>query len=393
MSSPTIPTAAEDPSLYANRDGQVISASVTLLVLPTVFVALRVMSRYMSGAGFWWDDMTVVLGMMLSWGPNIINILASHHSLGHHTAVLSQATLMSFYQHLYAFEILYSLGIACVKFSVILFQYRIFPIVSFRRIISACGAFVLAFEVASTVVFILECTPVHDFWVALGGYLAPELGGRCINLVKFLLVNGSINTVTDFALLLTPLPVLWRLRASTLQKYILTGIFISGLVVTAVSMVRLVVIARYHGDDVTYDFVPTCIWTAAEPSIAVVSACLPSLRPLFVRVVWGRAQRPIVEQDDYFGPSNHITPTWRSGSKAHDRCFNRLPDSGKVTLGSWTNNVAVYGGKGVQETEEEILELGSPREDEMETPMNRIRAKTTVVLTISERVDWQDDLF
>lgn len=47
----------------------------------------------------------------------------------------------------------------------------------------------------------------------------------------------------------------------------------------------------------------------------------------------------------------------------------------------------------MQETEEEILELGSPREDEMETPMNRIRAKTTVVLTISERVDWQDDLF
>lgn len=47
----------------------------------------------------------------------------------------------------------------------------------------------------------------------------------------------------------------------------------------------------------------------------------------------------------------------------------------------------------MQETEEEILELGSPREDEIETPMNRIRAKTTVVLTISERVDWQDDLF
>ena len=47
----------------------------------------------------------------------------------------------------------------------------------------------------------------------------------------------------------------------------------------------------------------------------------------------------------------------------------------------------------MQETEEEILELGSPREDEMETPVNRIRAKTTVVLTISERVDWQDDLF
>ena len=43
-------------------------------------------------------------------------------------------------------------------------------------------------------------------------------------------------------------------------------------------------------------------------------------------------------------------------------------------------------------TGEESLELGSPRE-EMETPMNRIRAKTTVVMTVSQRVDWQKDLF
>lgn len=225
----SIPTPAEDPALYTNRDGQVISASVTLLVLPTVFVALRVVSRCISGAGFWWDDLTVVLGMMFSWGPNIVNILASHRSLGRHTAALSDATRASFYKHLYAFEVLYSLGIATVKLSVILFQYRIFPVLSFRRIISACGAFVVAFETASTIVFIFECTPIRDFWVALGGYLAPELGGRCIDFIKFLLVNGSINTVTDFALLLLPLPILWRLRASTLQKCILTGIFITGL--------------------------------------------------------------------------------------------------------------------------------------------------------------------
>lgn len=45
--------------------------------------------------------------------------------------------------------------------------------------------------------------------------------------------------------------------------------------------------------------------------------------------------------------------------------------------------------------EENIVELGSPHEEELEqeTPMNRIRAKTTVVLTVSDRVEWQDDLF
>ena len=146
---------------------------------------------------------------------------------------------------------------------------------------------------------------------------------------------------------------------------------------------------QYQSDD----FVPTCIWTAAEPSIAVVSACLPSLRPLFVRVVWNGAQRPKPQQDDYFGSPRALTSTWRSGSNAHDRSFNRLHESGKSIHGSWTNGVAVYGGKGSPGAEEEILELNGHPEEEIETPMNRIRAKTTVVLTISERVDWQDDLF
>ena len=104
------------------------------------------------------------------------------------------------------------------------------------------------------------------------------------------------------------------------------------------------------------------------------------------------AKNPYAEQDGSLNPSSRPTFRWRSGRKTDDRSFNRLPDSGNIKIGSWTNNVAVYGGKSAQGTGEESLELESPRE-ELETPMNRIRAKTTVVLTVSQRVDWQKDLF
>lgn len=76
----------------------------------------------------------------------------------------------------------------------------------------------------------------------------------------------------------------------------------------------------------------------------------------------------------------------------HNHSFNRLPEAGKSRSRSVSNGVTIYGGKGM---EENIVELGSPHEEELEqeTPMNRIRAKTTVVLTVSDRVEWQDDLF
>ena len=72
---------------------------------------------------------------ILSWGPNINNILgmnrlsawlnisltlliASHDSLGHHQEETTFSMDTVFMKHLYAFEILYSLGMTCVKLSV-----------------------------------------------------------------------------------------------------------------------------------------------------------------------------------------------------------------------------------------------------------------------------------
>ena len=59
--------------------------------------------------------------------------------------------------------------------------------------------------------------------------------------------------------------------------------------------------------------------------------------------------------------------------------------------------MAIYGGKGIGKdgVQEEVMEMGGEedREEEVETPVNRIRAKTTVVWTVSERVNWRDDLF
>ena len=99
---------------------------------------------------------------------------------------------------------------------------------------------------------------------------------------------------------------------------------------------------------------------------------------------------PSPEEGRYFSSSEIKTSKLRGASKVYDRSFYRIPDSGK---GTWSSDVAVYGGRRIHGAEEEVVELSSPREEEVDTPINRIRAKTTVTLTISERVDWRDRLF
>lgn len=85
-----------------------------------------------------------------------------------------------------------------VKFSIILFQYRIFPIVQYRRILQLWAVFTACLVLSSVLVCIFQCIPVSGFWTTFAGTIP---GARCINVIKFFLIAGGINAATDFILL------------------------------------------------------------------------------------------------------------------------------------------------------------------------------------------------
>ena len=117
-----------------------------------------------------------------------------------------------------------------------------------------------------------------------------------------LLIPGIVNAVLDFLIVAIPLPLLWRLRTDTYQKWVLTGIFAcAGLYVQKtffhafmllasetgldihllmkfsvcfISIIRLVVVARLHDFDVTWNYVNAAIWSAAEPCVSTFVAML-----------------------------------------------------------------------------------------------------------------------
>ena len=143
---------------------------------------------------------------------------------------------------------------------------------------------------------------------------------------------------------------------------------------------------NYNTDDLNSE----AIWTAAEPSIAVVCACLPSLRPLFVRLLPSHAYRPRTIRDSV--SRQDLTSSWRSDKIKSFRgsSLEKSRESSGIQGKPWpwrANQVTVFGGRelGVEDCELE--------DNASVVPENRIRAKTTVVLTISDRIEWQDDLF
>ena len=85
----------------------------------------------------------------------------------------------------------------------------------------------------------------------------------------------------DVAILVLPLPWLWKLKVHRSQKVALFGVFLLGGFVTVVGALRLATIAEHQKtQDFTYDFLDLGVWTTLEMNLGIVGACLPTMGPL-----------------------------------------------------------------------------------------------------------------
>jgi hypothetical protein len=121
-----------------------------------------------------------------------------------------------------AVQILYFINASFTRASILLLFHRIFGIVKgFRWALGMTGFLVIGYFIACVIAAIAGCSPVAKFWDT-------SLPGHCINEVAFFRWNGVANLILDFLVLCLPLPMAWRVKSTTRQEWILTGIFLLG---------------------------------------------------------------------------------------------------------------------------------------------------------------------
>ena len=64
MATDAPPVGQPGFNLHADQQGRIVGSMITLLILSTAFVMLRMLSRKLSKAGFWLDDYLVVLALV-----------------------------------------------------------------------------------------------------------------------------------------------------------------------------------------------------------------------------------------------------------------------------------------------------------------------------------------
>jgi hypothetical protein len=109
-----------------------------------------------------------------------------------------------------------------VKLSLLLFYLQISPATAFRMAVIGLVVVVIGYSLASAFVVVFSCYPVSKSWDIT------IIGGYCVNLPVFYIANLSLNSVTDFAVLILPIPMLWNVRMPFRQKVAVTAIFMTG---------------------------------------------------------------------------------------------------------------------------------------------------------------------
>ncbi|KAF5020905.1 hypothetical protein F66182_7057 [Fusarium sp. NRRL 66182] len=169
-------------------------------------------------------------------------------------------------------------AVLATKSSILLFYWRVFTgnALSFR-IYFWFGAFLVgSYPIYFMITMGFCCSPLPHYWTRFKG-----TEGTCINVGRFFVILATINFVTDVILLAIPVPKILELHMNKDKKIAVCAIFALGGFVCIASAVRVYYLDLFSkATDTTWMMGPVAIWSSVEPSIGILSACLPSLKPL-----------------------------------------------------------------------------------------------------------------
>jgi fucose permease len=281
---------------YANRGPTVMGVSAATLAICSLFVGLRLISRFVVVRKAGWDDYTIILAWLLAFGASFSICYGANKGLGRRQEDIPSEWLRPMKQSSYAFSVLYNPALMATKTSILLFYLTLSKSRKvFRWATIATLVIVNVGGLALTILNIVQCRPVTAAWAS-----PVPASATCTNIVTIYLSSAPLNIITDMAIFFLPMPILTSMRLPKKQKIILIITFGFGIFVAIVDVVRIAYLqdaqratlkaAQTHhsesgtdqrnaGDFAWYASL-SFMWSTVEINISIMCACVPALKPL-----------------------------------------------------------------------------------------------------------------
>ncbi|KAL8963927.1 MAG: hypothetical protein Q9183_004840, partial [Haloplaca sp. 2 TL-2023] len=193
-----------------------------MIILPTVAVAVRFACRRHLKAAIAADDIAILLALVRN------TLHCAYYGTGRHTLTNPMPDVQHFIKIMYSIELTYTILITTTKLSILLFYRRVFMNQAtsrrFRYTWYAILTWTICWCISVFFAAAFQCTPASYFWTKY----TRKTEGTCMDLNPLLIVTACLNIITDIALLILPMPVVWNLQIDRSQKLAVSCIFLLG---------------------------------------------------------------------------------------------------------------------------------------------------------------------
>ncbi|RYC64023.1 hypothetical protein CHU98_g2185 [Xylaria longipes] len=231
-----------------------------------------------------------------------------------------------------AVNVLSPIGFGLVKASIVVLYEGIFHnIRPFRYCAYVMLGLLFAWSISFFFANLFICYPVTAL-------IEPFYGKKCVDRAGVFLSTLVTDLIFDILILLMPIPVVWQLHLPRKDRLGVLGMFLLGATVVAVSIARLAQLLEVNSQylkyayDQTYYTSPAFFWANIELAIAVVSACLPTLKPVLT-FFFPTPPKPQTKQTDYIKITERHTSRSR-GSRGSDN-YSTEPGKGSIPLDAY----------------------------------------------------------
>ncbi|KAI9148431.1 Satratoxin biosynthesis SC4 cluster protein [Paramyrothecium foliicola] len=304
----------------------VISSTTTAFAF--ISIGLRLWSRRILNMPLAFNDFMALIAMVFASGAVSVFLAAGFAAgLGVHLRDILATEPGKFALHLKLFvpaQLLWAAADTCVKFSILSLYTTIFPGKKFAYICYGTMGLNTAYFVSVLLETFLLCKPVQYSW----DKSIP--GGKCEGENLAYLIAGITNLVIDAFIVALPMPLLFRLQMSLSRKLSIAGMFSLGILICVISLLRVIWLQSWDLTDMTYTVTPGAIYSILEPTLGVVNASLPTVKPALASIV-GRKSFNSTQQATVGSGSSIVTPSRRQQKRASDLLTSYNHDFVKLT--------------------------------------------------------------
>ncbi|KAF2710711.1 hypothetical protein K504DRAFT_345816, partial [Pleomassaria siparia CBS 279.74] len=282
QSPPTAPTMSPE-YLAWNIGPKLLAIDCTLFGLAMVIVILRFYVRIFILKIFGMDDWMMAISALLSMTCIALFVKVIKLGLGRHAEVVKIENVFPILKYLYFYGIFVIFAYSFIKLSIGFFLLRLADRTKWRRFLQGTLVFLVLFTLGSTFAIIFQCDPVQAGWDLT---MRPPTGtAQCFSMDVFKNVgvfNSVINIATDLIFALIPIPIVWKLQVNVRTKIGLAATMGLGLFASATAIYKTAIQYNFFKEpDWSGKGSWYYIWQQIEMNVGIISACLPTLKPLF----------------------------------------------------------------------------------------------------------------